>query len=510
MPETQSNGPNNIARQQSLLPAQNIETKQALKWNNFSFNDSAKFAYIARSEINGRYALLNVFNYPYDKRSSSVGRLKNRYDQDSGSISGDPLRFSDRYTYQMQPWDLTENTRVLSQERLTNSRYSHSVARNLEDFRSSVGILTHGDNEVARTMKYFMYNRWKVPDTNLLMHKTMTYVFFTRPDLNLLLYDSASNRSSILPRLKNNSEVALIYQRYPELFKLLTYYKRCGDLDNFNMLLSNQLTAFDISDEKIETVDAGKSWSDYAMPYGGSYTGRTSGEFNCTFKETSDLSVITLLKLWLTYIDNVSRGLFFPSYNLYPSSVNFDKNPAPAGSNGNARVNNSHVFTKTLDYAASAYLFICDQTGEEILFWSKYYGVYPTSTGSAALSWSGDQSTGNSQPSLSIPFRYAWKKDMNPVSLLEFNQNADIKVNASGTTVAYEPSYDPHAATGGRPFVMTPFIALDLVNPPKIQGSNLGMLSQKRTHIYLRFKKTEFDDKSPLRDSKLYSYMKYN
>lgn len=498
------------------------DVKQALELiPNFTFSNppnstgvNPKFLYMAQSKTSpkGKCYLQNEYGYPYDKTSSSLGRLKNSrasYNHDSAryqgvdSISGNFFRFSDRYTFQMQPWDLDTQDTIRYKNRTDNPEYNNSIATNLQHFRSTVGILTHGDPDIARTMKYFMYNRWKVPDSNLLFHKTVTYIFFTRPDCNLLKPTGAN--FTIIDRLKNNSELTMIYHRYPELFKLLTDGHRCGDDDNFNMLLSNQLTAIDISDETIETVEAGRSWSEYSMPYGGAYTGRTAGTFNATFKETSDLSVVNLLKLWLIYIDNVSRGAFLPSYNLLGDGV---KDISKVGPSNKGNMYYSHVYTKTLDYAASAYLFICDETGEEILYWTKYYGIYPTSTGSSAMSWNGDNSASNSQPNLSIPFRYAWKKDMSPISLLEFNQNAGVTGN--GEKIVYERSWNRHANTSGRAFVCTPYIAFDLVDPPVLPGRNLGVMAKKRTHIKLRFKESDKNSTSPLRDSKLYGYIKYN
>lgn len=347
-------------------------------------------------------------------------------------------------------------------------RYSSMVSLEdkLRDVRAAFGIPVHGDNNFARAMKYYMYNRFKVPDTNLLHNKSVTYVFFSRPDLNLL-HNKEANQQTL-----NHTEAAMVWRRYPEIFKLLTDCKRCGDTNNFNMLLSNQVTSFEIRDEELSTIEAGKSWGEYSMPYGDSYSGRTAGEFSCNFTETSDYSVINLIKLWITYIDNVGRGAWSPSYNL-----------SMTDGTSLGGVNSSHVFTKTLDYAASAYVFKCGPDGEDVLYWSKYYGVFPISTGAGALSWDNDSSIGTG-PKLNIRFRYAWKRDMSPISLLEFNNLARISSNPVA-----ENNFNPKYGHSSRPFVGVPFIEMFLANPQLRDGG--AALGGKRTAIRLKFKNTE-------------------
>ncbi|MCM1233304.1 MAG: hypothetical protein NC489_24565 [Ruminococcus flavefaciens] len=356
------------------------------------------------------------------------------------------------------------------------------LMKNLENelmkARAAFGIPVHGNNEIARAMKYYMYNRFKVPDINLAHNKTVTHVFFTRPDLNILIPGVNGGANS---QVKNHTEAAMVWRRYPEIFKLLTDSSRCGDSDNFNMLLSNQVRSFDIRDEQLNTLESGKSWNEYSMIYGDSYTGRTAGQFSCNFEETSDYSVINLIKLWITYIDNVARGAWSPSYNLNGTGVS------------TSYPDYSHVYTKTLDYAASAYVFKCGPDGEDVLYWSKYYGVFPISTGAGALSWDQEQSIGNG-PKLNIQFAYSFKKDMSPISLLEFNHNARV----SGTVTA-EESFNPEYNHSSRPFVGTPFIQMKLRTPTLTRNGVNYM--KRRSEIRLKFKK--YSDPK-LTDSLLY------
>lgn len=360
---------------------------------------------------------------------------------------------SAKYDYQIIPND----TRLNSVSKLEDS---------LMKARASLGIQVHGNNDIAKAVKYYMYNRFKSPDINLAHNKSVTYVFFTRPDLNILVPGSTPQANT---QTLNHSESSLIWRRNPELFKLLTDCTRCGDHNNFNMLLSNQVTSFEIKDEEITSVKAGMSWNDYEMVYGDSYTGRAAGEFTCNFTETSDYSIINLIKLWITYIDNVSRGAWSPSYRL---------------DSQRSGINKSHVFTKTLDYAASVYVFKCGPDGEDVLYWSKYYGVFPMNTGANALSWDIGNPIGDDLK-LNIRFSYSFKKDLSPISLIEFNHIAGI----TSETAISENSFNPELGHSSRPYVGAPFIQLDLNNNPELSkgGVNYG---RKKSSIRLKFRKS--------------------
>jgi hypothetical protein len=350
---------------------------------------------------------------------------------------------------------------------------NYSITKTLEDklkqVRRAYGLMVHGDNDIARSVKFYMYNRYKVPDTNLAHNKTVTHIFFTRPDLNIISSDVGTK----LPnnQVLNHSESALIWRRYPEIFKLLTDCRRCKDNNNFNMLLSNQITSFSLLDESLDMIRAGRSWREHEIVYGQNYTGRTAGEFSCTFTETSEFSILNLIKMWMTYIDNISTGVWSPNYS---------------GGEYN------HAAHRALDYAASMYVFKCGPDGEDVLYWSKYYGVFPVANGASALSWERSSSTGNA-PSLNINFAYSMKRDMNPISLLEFNHNAMI--DSSRLSKGWEAAWTLEQAGSSLPFVETPYIEISLTNPSFASANQV--YKGQRTSIRLKY----ISDTSSQRDT---------
>ena len=390
--------------------------------------------------------------------NGDADRMQNSYNfpfmiKDANTSLRNPVKAE--YSFQIVPND----------PRLPSDSPILDLEDRLRDARAALGIPVHGNNDIARSMKMYMYNRFKVPDPNLAHIKTTTHVFFTRPDLNLLEGVSTANQQVV-----GHTDTALLWRRYPEIFKLLTDYSRCGDKDNLNLLLSNQVTSFNLDDERLATIRGGKSWAEHEMVYGEQYTGRTAGEFTCSFDETSEFSIINMMKLWITYIDNVSRGAWSPWY--------------PHNSDGKVNLDfdeRCHVYERALDYAASAYVFKCDPTGDEILYWSKYYGVFPIVTGSSALGWEKSGSIGDG-PKLNITFAYSFKKDLSPISLLEFNHAA----NATDDMEAV-PGYEWTYGGSHRPFVGSPYIEINL-GAPAMDPDSVN-IATKRTTVKLKFRK---------------------
>lgn len=356
---------------------------------------------------------------------------------------------------------------ILDDPRFTqNGKRSLSLEDKLMKARAALGLTVHGNPDIAKSMKMYMYNRFRVPDHNMAFSKSFTHVFFTRPDLNIL--KGAGTSITIADQCCNHSESAMLWRTNPELFKLLVDGTRCGDANNFNLLLSNQVLNFDFEDDTLSTAKAGKAWDEHEVTYGDIFTGRHGGEFRCNFTETCDLSIIKLIRLWILYIDNVKRGVWHPAYNLYGRSKKIK--------------NSSHIHSRALDYAASAYVFKCGPDGEDIIYWAKYYGIFPTNTGASALSWDSTTGSPDSPPKPNITFAYSAKEVMSPISLLEFNHNAMVD-----DTMIWLPAYNPNLAGTARPFVGAPYIEMDLSNSMQLTPNDI-IRTGKRSHIRLKFR----------------------
>lgn len=361
---------------------------------------------------------------------------------------------------------------------LGSNKNTKSLDVSMTELRAVLGLPVHGDNSVARYMRYFLYNRFKSPDINLAHNKSFTHVFFTRPDLNILKKSGSNIVAS--DQCLNHTESTMLWMRNPALFKLLVDKRRCGDNNNFNMLLSSAATSFQIEDETISVTEAGKSWNDYIMQYGNSYTGRSAGEFSVNFTDDKYYSIISLLKLWIVYMDNIARGAWSPSYDL-----------AGAG-RANPLMSDSHAYTKTLDYGASVYVFKIGEDGSDILYWTKYYGVFPINTGASALSWDVGNNPGDA-PKLNIRFKYSFKRDLSPISLLEFNNCSGLPGSWDGLSrnankTVYENQFNTEYGHSARPYVGVPFIQMKMPsNNPKLVPNAIDRADSNLATLRLQF-----------------------
>lgn len=261
------------------------------------------------------------------------------------------------------------------------------------------------------------FNRFKLPYPDEALPKTFGYVFFTRPALHLL---ASSNK--LLDDLINLPDYYFMFMANKTIFRSLT--DGFTDQHKFHPFLSNMVTSFDITDESLDTQEHGESNTGHKVVYGSSDTKSTvAGSFSVNFVDNKRLEVYKTVHLWERYISDIKKGIIKPTRNA--------------------------ILNKVLDYAASAYYFLLGPDGEEILYWSKFTGVFPTASPSAEFSWKKGELMAT--PNYSIPFAYSWKKDEDIYHLAEFN-------TLSAKTYEYREIYDPYIQTVGTTWVGAPFV----------------------------------------------------
>lgn len=265
------------------------------------------------------------------------------------------------------------------------------------------------------------YNRFKVANTTMSLQKGFPHVFFVRPNCNII-----KDGNNLRDELKSNEKFMYTWNSAPNAVKQLV--KASGTSDDFMLSLSNAVASFSLSDEFINTDTYGKTYTGYKVAYGkNNIESKTAGTFEVTFNDTHDFHIYQIHRLWVDYISGVYRGTITPA--------------------------KSTILNKILDYVGAVYYFLTAEDGETIIFWSKYYGVFPSTIPSSQYSWG----EGNiiSNPQLSITYQYSFKEDFNPYSILEFNHNA--KIDGSGS-LQYVPVYDSALGHSGSTWVGTPFI----------------------------------------------------
>ena len=265
------------------------------------------------------------------------------------------------------------------------------------------------------------FNRFKMAFPDYELTKTFAYVFFTRPDLNIL-----SSKTKLSTQADADPLYNYLYYNNPDLVRNLTKYGSTNHC--FNVFLSNIAKSFEISDEYIKTVEAGETFTGYKIHYGrNDIESKAAGEFSISYRDDYNLDVFKTHKLWVDYISKVFRGEFSPR--------------------------SEHKQNKELDYACAVYYFLLGPDQQTILFWSKYTGVFPTSTSSSTYSW--DSQSMLKVPGPSIKYAYSIKRDFDPTHLAEFNTLSSNYSNAKPTRVYEEKHLGVGSTWVGAPFIIT-------------------------------------------------------
>lgn len=308
----------------------------------------------------------------------------------------------------------------------TDTQFAQSAIKAVKE---NLNILGDSGCRAITSNLFKKFNRYKVamPDTEL--GKTFAYVFFTRPDLNIVDY-LGDGKHDLAAQVKNDAVFYYVYKNDPNIILSLT--KDYTGAHDFHPYLSNKANSFEISDEYIKTVDHGETFLGYKVMYGrNNIDSRTAGQFTVNYTDDVNFSLYKTHKVWIDYISKVYMG--------------------------ELEAKTHYKREKELDYAVAAYYILCGPDGETILFWSKYWGVFPTNAPSSTSSWS----KGNllSTPDLSINYAYAFKEDFSPLILAEFNMNSTKE-----SLYKYRKTYEQELGSTGKTMTGAPFIESREIN----------------------------------------------
>jgi hypothetical protein len=294
------------------------------------------------------------------------------------------------------------------------------------DLEESINLIKNEFNiNIERETLFVNFNRYRVPVPDHELNLTRSYIFFTRPDLNLsyIQPNQDAMKTARVPRMY--PLFGNIMKSHPVLCKYLMG-NDAGVNHEFIPILTHACTGIEIGDEVLETTEVGETFTGLKYTYGKSLIkSKTAGTVNCTFRDDDMLSIYKIMKVWCEYISAVYRGEMLPK----------------------DQYRDWHV----LDYATSIYYFLCKANDtSEILFWTKYTGCYPTSIPSSNFA----DSLGSpvKMPTYSIAFNYARKDDYNPLHIAEFNSLC------SDTNYEYIPNYNPDTLHINKSFVGPPFV----------------------------------------------------
>lgn len=277
------------------------------------------------------------------------------------------------------------------------------------------------------------YDKYKIGSPVDQLSKTFSHVFFIRPDCNIF----KSDKYELVKDLYTIPEFYRAFKHSPELLRQLEQKTPPVHADSemndrgyphqFMMFLSNKAASFDLTDEYITSDEYGKGLTGYKVAYGKhNVESKTSNKFSVSYTDDRELHIYNLHKLWTNYISYVYRGKISPKTD--------------------------YILNRILDYATCVYYIVCAEDGETIIFWSKYWGVFPLDSPSSTFNF--DQKTGGGvkSPEMKIQYHYSWKEDYNPLALVEFNQHSASRQSK------YIHSYNEVKVGTGYTWSCAPFI----------------------------------------------------
>lgn len=294
--------------------------------------------------------------------------------------------------------------------------------------RETQDIFTMND----RDRLFSEFNRYKLAMPDYHSTKTIPYIFFTKPIMHLV--DSGGKLTG---HSENDPLWKAMFDDEPKNFLSLDgEYK--GYNHDFNALLSNAAQSFQASDEVLKTIDHGETYTGWKMVYGrNTNESNTAGQFSIQYTDDHNYNIYKMHKIWVEYINRVYRG-HIPGPEVKENLENIYYKRF-----------RSHIYKKVLTYPCALYYIVCAADGETILYWSKYYGVFPINTPASVSSWT--HGAPNSFPEFSVNYMYSIKEDFHPITLSEFNRHSTAQR-------VYRPLYNPDTHTNTPTMVGAPYI----------------------------------------------------
>ena len=338
-----------------------------------------------------------------------------------------------------------------SKKKNSKGAYEYDYSLNYSESFSDFSKLYERENyDVHSIRKNFTnitthYNRFKLANPEETLSRGFVHIFFTRPDLNVF-----TEAGKVTAQADADPFFNYVYKNKPGLAEQLVLHN--GEPHDFMWLLSNKAGSFQINDENLEVGDYGKTFQGHSIQFARTNErSKIGGTFDISYTDGRDLEILMLHKLWIQYASNVYHGRWIPR--------------------------NKYMWKRILDYACSVYVIITAEDFETILYWAKYYGVFPINVPYSALSWS--EGSILAKPSYNITYQYSWSDIFNPIGLTEFNINTFRELHP--TSVLYIPTYNPEVGHIADTWVGAPFVET-------IQfGSEMDKTNGSKVEMKLRF-----------------------
>ena len=325
-----------------------------------------------------------------------------------------------------RPYDVLQQNEgayppVVTKDNSGNIVYDYQINTNflrasIQRIKENLNIPSAYNRDELNILMNQSFNRYGIVYPDYLSYGLSGVVFFTRPDIWV-----TDDNGNFLDQVENDPQMFYISKVNAMVLKQLTL--GYSGKHEFIPLLCNTCKSMDVSDETVETVDIGETFSGYKMQYARhSIRSLVSGTFNCKFQESYDLAITNMMQAWCSYESNVYLGSMLPK--------------------------TEYVGEKILDYACDAYLFIVDRMNM-IRFYSKYYGVFPINVNKSIYSF--DDGSPIHFPEQNITFAFFHREDLDPGIITDFNKHSKLPFK-------YKLDHEDALGHGGNTWSGPPFI----------------------------------------------------
>ena len=339
------------------------------------------------------------------------------------------------------------------------------------------------------------YNRTKLPIADIEWRKGFRHIFFTRPEC-YLMYNSG-NQIGLCNQALYDEDFSSAYTRMPHIVKLLSPWYVSGSFPknatdaNWNFLLSNRVQGSSTTATTMTiNENISKSIEGFTVTPAMHVESRQGSTIDLTFRDTKTLEVYEMARLWMLYMYKRKKGIFIPPYNGYRKVNSFDMSTDGETddggeimmSDGDLKYTRFHPYDRALEYCASMYDIITNESGTKILYWCKYYGIYPTAV---APGLNNENNGPITEMTTSITFKYHYRLENVNKTLVEFNHDAGLvddigRVKESITTNSLSfllrneydnPIMKKYIGAAGM-FTGSPYIVMALSQPDPLDKSN--------------------------------------
>ena len=348
------------------------------------------------------------------------------------------------------------------------------------------------DQHMADKTIFNSYNRTRLPVADIEWRKGFRHIFISRPECYLMGFNANGTGVDICDQVKLDDDFATANMRMPHIIRLLSPWYVSGGSGNqarcnWNYLLSNRALGMGVGAMQMTTNDTvGKSIEGFTVTPAMHVESRQGATLDIAFQDTKELEIFESARLWMLYMYKRKKGIFFPPYNGYKTTNGFIPGIPSSGKRlEGANLTQYHPYDRAIEYGASLYDIITNESGDKILYWCKYYGIYPISV---TPSLDNDHNGPITTVQTNITFKYHYKLENNQTSLVEFNHDAgivddlgglinDVNLNASmswllkndGTPNVGNPGMSNYIGAAGM-FTGTPYVVMRRSRPDPISG----------------------------------------